>query len=129
MRDIVVTILPRFAGTQLLVTEGDDELLRAVLPAPDRIEYRSRAAPTLLEGLCQWLDSRLRVVLFADAPYNSFCLGLTDELGRGEVTVYYEVEVVSPRLERHPVLRLGGVDDFRLVHRLRRRALIERGAA
>jgi len=129
MRDIVVTILPRFAGTQVLVTEGDDEILRAVLPPPEQVQHPLGAAPTFLEGLCKWLDSRIRVVLFADAPYSSFCLGLTDELGRGEQTLYYEVEVLSPHLARHPVLRLGGVDDFRLAHRLRRRALVERGAA
>ena len=128
MRDIIVTILPRFAGTQILVTEGADELLRAVLPPPDRTHHE-RAAINFLQGMAQWLDSRIRVVLFAAAPYDSFCLGLTDELGHGSDTVFYAVEVVSPRLERHPVLRLGGVDDFRLAHRLRRRVLVEGAAA
>jgi hypothetical protein len=76
-----VIIKPSPVKTRLLVTYGDEEQLRAVLPAAGRIH--PRAAPTLLEGLSLWLGHPLSVVLCADAGGTSSELGLCDGLGFG----------------------------------------------
>jgi len=105
-----ITVAPSGARTRLLLTNGPDELLRAVLPAPREVRHE-RAAQIFLEGLALWLDRRLHVVLSADSQDASFCLGLTDELGCGCGSIFYEVEVVERRPRRRG-RRLGGVADF-----------------
>lgn len=44
-----------------LVTEGPDELLRAILPSPSQLQYE-RAVITFLESLALWLKAKLHVV-------------------------------------------------------------------
>lgn len=95
----------------MLLTDGPDELLRAVLPAPPPL-HRDRAVPTLLEGLAQWLDAPIRVVLSVDAQDASFCLGLTDEMGCGARTLFYGVEVVERGARRRRGDRIRGIGDF-----------------
>jgi len=111
-----VTIVRENTRTRLLLSLGPDKLLRAVLP-PGRRQRHKRAAAALIEGLSLWLDSPLCVVLCADAKDASLCLGLADELGRGERALFFEVEVAPRRALAHGV-RLSVVGDFRLLHQL-----------
>jgi hypothetical protein len=99
MVEYSVYITPSSRQTVLSLRLGRKEMLKGVLPPPAAVRHE-RATEVLLAGLSQWLDSRLRVVLCVDEQETSFCLGLTDELGRGDTSVYYAVEVPhrSPRL-------------------------------
>src|SRR5258708_2534636 len=117
MERYTVTLAPSSSRTRLLLMSGPDELMRAVLPPPPSI-YRERAVPMLLEGLAQWVDSPLRVVLCVAARDASFCLGLTDELGCGMRSLYYEVEVVE-RGVRIRGKRVRGIGDFADLRQLR----------
>lgn len=100
---------------RLVLTQGDDELLRASLPPPASF-WSGKPAKALLESLAIWLDSSLHVVLSAKDPSDGYSLALTDEVGTGLRTVFYEVVAVE-RGRRRPS-RLRGVDDFRDVHQL-----------
>lgn len=100
---------------RLLLMQGEQELLRASLPPPARF-WSSKAAPALLESLAIWLDTSLRVVLAAADPADGWSLELTDELGIGCRTMFYEVVAVEPKRARRR--RLRGVGDFRDVHQL-----------
>ena len=102
------------SGAKLLLTKGDDELLRAALPSPARL-WTGKPAKALLEGLAIWLDATLRVVLSVVEPADGFTLELTDELGTGLRTLFYEVVTVEPRRRRR---RLRGVGNFRDLHQL-----------
>jgi hypothetical protein len=94
-------------------------LLRAILPPPSQVRHE-RAAATLLEGLSLWLDSRLAVVLSVDAREAGFCLGLTNELGIGDQSVFYRVEVVEHgHRRRRRGTRIRGVGDFADLRQLR----------
>jgi hypothetical protein len=117
MERYTLTLAPSTTRTRLLLTHGLDELLRAILPPPPSI-YRERAVPMLLEGLAQWLDAPLHVVLSVAARDASFCLGLTDELGCGTRSLYYAVEVVE-RGARPRGQRIRGVGDFADLRQLR----------
>jgi len=110
MHEPRLTVVPSRARTRLLLTQGPDELLRAVLPPPEQILHE-RAARTLIEGLSLWLDRPLHVALSASALQSSFCLGLTDEMGVGVRGLFYRVEVVEPR-QRRRGQRIRGVGDF-----------------
>ena len=87
MSEFTVSLTPSPTATQVRLLRGRDVLLAAV--------RHNRAASVLLEALSLWLDARLRVVLSVDAKDASFCLDLTDELGHGVHSVYYEVDVVT----------------------------------
>lgn len=100
---------------RLTLMRGEDELLRACLPPPDQF-WTGKPAKALLESLAIWLDARLRVVLDAKDPADGFSLELTDEVGTGHRTLFYEVVTVE-RARRRPS-RLRGVGDFRDVHQL-----------
>ena len=113
-----VVIVPSATRTRVLVTEGSDELLRAVLPSPSQLRHE-RATTTFLEGLALWLDAKLHVVLSVDAKEAGFCLGLTDEMGVGVRSLFFDVEVRDPRVRRRPGRRIRGVGDFADVRQLR----------
>jgi hypothetical protein len=113
-----VVIVPSAARTRMLVTEGPDELLRAVLPSPSQLQYE-RATTTLLESLALWLNAKLHVVLSVDAKETGFCLGLTDELGVGVRSLFFDVEVRDRRIRRRPGRRIRGVGDFADLRQLR----------
>jgi hypothetical protein len=102
---------PTAKWTRLLVSQGPDELLRAILPPPSQVRHE-RAAATLLEGLSLWLDRRLAVALSVDAREAGFCLGLTDELGIGTQSVFYCVNVAERGHRRRRGTRIRGVGDF-----------------
>lgn len=115
MDGCTVTMVSTRERTRVLLTHGADELLRAALPPWLDVRY-SRAAPALLEALSLWLDTRLRVVVSAEAESPSFSLGLTDELG-GVRSLFYEVEVVERRPRRRGQ-RIRGLGDFADVRQL-----------
>ena len=94
MSEFTVSLTPSPTATQVRLLRGRDVLLAAELPPPAAVRH-NRAASVLLEALSLWLDARLRVVLSVDAKDASFCLDLTDELGHGVHSVYYEVDVVT----------------------------------
>ena len=102
----------------MLVTEGSDELLRAVLPSPSQLRHE-QATITFLEGLALWLDAKLHVVLSVDAKEAGFCLGLTDEMGVGVRSLFFDVEVRDRRARRRPGRRIRGVGDFVDLRQLR----------
>lgn len=110
--DYTVAIMPSATKTRVLVSEGPDELLRAILPPPTAMHHE-QAAIRLLEGLALWLDAKLHVVLCVDAKDAGFCLGLTDEMGIGACSVYFDVEVRSRRVRRRRRgQRIRGLGDF-----------------
>ena len=111
-------LVPSATQTRLLLTHGPDELMRAVLPPPALVRHE-RAAPTLLEGLAQWVDAPLSVVLSVDGQAASFCLGLTDELGCGRRGLFYDVRVVERGRRRPRGRRIRGLGSFADVRQLR----------
>jgi len=110
MSRYVVTVAPSQSRTRILLMDGQDEIMRAVLPPGPSLRHR-RAATTFLEGLSLWLDTKLHVALSADASDASYYLELVDELGCAARSVFYEVEVVEPRARR-PGRQLRGVGNF-----------------
>jgi hypothetical protein len=111
---------PSGKWTRVLLTHGTDELLKALLPPPSLVHHE-RAATSLLEALALWLDTTLHVALCVDAQDAGFCLGLTDEMGVGMRSVFYEVEVIEPEAvrRRRRGIRIPGVGDFRDLRQLR----------
>ncbi len=101
---------PTRETTRLCMMVGQDEVLRAALPAPMIDRHVRSAAPILLEGLALWLRRPLSVVLCADDGDISSALGLSDGFGFGYRTVHYDVEVMNPAQR---VRRLGSFGDLR----------------
>ena len=62
------------------------------MPPPSQLRH-GRGAISFLEGLALWLNVKLHVVLSVDAKEAGSCLGLTDEMGLGMRSVYFDVEV------------------------------------
>lgn len=110
----------------MLVTQGPDELLRAILPPPASVHHE-RAAIALLQGLSLWLDAKLHVVLSVDDREAGFCLALTDEMGLGMRSVFFDVEVHDPRARRGRGQRIRGVGDFADLRQLCLRWLVPDG--
>jgi hypothetical protein len=104
MERYTVAMFPTRKRTRVILSQGERVLLRASLPAPENLRHE-RAVMTLLEGLALWIDTRLDVVLCADAERASFCLGLTDELGRGMGSIFFTVDVVHPEPRRRELGR------------------------
>jgi hypothetical protein len=106
---LMATLDPSPGATRLLVMDGRDELLRAVLgPA---MTTHPRAAATLLEGLALWHQRPLAVALCVDERESSSSLHLYDALGVGDDTVHYRVAVVA-RERRARGRRIPGVGCF-----------------
>ena len=101
-------VKPSPSATRLLMTFGDSEALRAVLPSP--ATAHQRAASMLCEALALWMQRPLSVVLCADGQGDSSALGLCDGFGFGNQTELYEVEVVDPTRRRRG---LGSFHDLR----------------
>jgi hypothetical protein len=118
MESYKVVLSPSANWTRVLLTHGPDELLRAILPPPSQV-LRDRPVPTFLEGLAEWLDVRLPVVLSVDARETGCCLGLTDDLGLGKTCLYYQVEVQERGVRRRRGTRIRGLGDFGDLRQLR----------
>jgi hypothetical protein len=121
-----VVIIPSSTRTRVLVSHGPDELLRAILPPPSSVHHE-RAAVALLEGLSLWLDAKLHVVLSVDEPEAGFCLALTDEMGLGTRSVFFDVEVHDRRARRQRGQRIRGIGDFADLRQLYLRWLLPDG--
>jgi hypothetical protein len=106
-----LVIKPWMEKTRLLLTNFDDEVLRAALPAAPA---HFRAAPTLLEGLSLWMGRPLSVVLFAADPDASSALGICDGFGFGSETAHYEVEVLDPKRRPRGLGAFGDLHQLRL---------------
>ena len=107
-----LTLVPKQTGTHVLLTRGQDELLRAVLPPFWQVHHQ-QGVTRLLEGLSLWLGCRLCVALSAAEPVHSFRLNLTDELGAGARSLFYAVEPVATGGRRGRRIRLGEFKDAR----------------
>jgi len=110
-----VRIVPTDKAMRILVTDfTGKEVLKACLPpAP---QMHRTAARALLESIALFYNERIRVVLSADDEATSSALGLSDGLGIGIDTFYYQVEFGTSAERRSRTLR--GVGDFRDVRRL-----------
>lgn len=109
MERLVVTIQPLPRETRLLVMEGKDEVMRAIL-GPTTASH-PRAASTLMEGLALWHQRALSVVLCADVEACSSATRMLDDLGLGAKTVHYDVEVAL-RAHRRRGRRIHGLGHF-----------------
>jgi hypothetical protein len=90
-----------------------------VLPSPSQLQYE-RAVITFLESLALWLNAKLHVVLSVDAKEAGCCLGLTDELGVGVRSLFFDVEVRDRHVRRRrPGRRIRGIGDFMDLRQLR----------
>ena len=106
-----VTLDPRRDATRVLMMEGRDERMRAVL-GPSTSAH-PREASTLLEGLALWHQRPLSVVLCADAEESTSALRLEDALGFGVRNLHFDVEVaLSSRGDRRRPRRLPGLGSF-----------------
>jgi hypothetical protein len=121
-----VMMVPSSTRTRVLVSHGVDELLRAILPPPSAVHHE-RAAISFLQGLSLWLDAKLHVVLSVDEQEAGFCLGLTDEMGIGLRSVYFDVEVHDRRARRRRGQRIRGIGDFADLRQLYLRCLVPDG--
>jgi hypothetical protein len=117
-----VVIIPSPTRTRVLVSHGRDEVLRAILPPPSSVRHE-RATTSFLEGLAQWFDAKLHVVLCVDERAAGSCLALTDELGVGLRSVYFDVEVHDRRARRRQGRRIRGMGDFHDLRQLHLRWL------
>jgi len=106
---LLVTMDPSPQMTRILVMDGRDEMMRAVLgPAEGS---HPRAAVTLLEGLALWHQRTLAVAVCVDERASSSALHLYDGLGEGERNLHFAVAVV-PRERRGRGRRLSCLGRF-----------------
>lgn len=90
---LMVALDPRPSGTRILVMEGRDERLRAVLGSARGTH--PRAAATLLEGLALWHQMPLAVALCVSDSETCSALHLYDALGEGSRNVHFDVAIVA----------------------------------
>ena len=114
MEPYTLMVMPSPQHTRLMLQQGSRELLRAVLP-PLRLVRQPRAVGALLEALALWADTRVRVVLCANATACTYWLGLTDAKGCGVRSVFYEIQVVAPQDKQRAaqVHAFGDFEDLR----------------
>ena len=106
---LMVAMDPNPRGTRILMMEGRNELMRAVLGSAEATH--PRAAATLLEGLALWHQRPLTVALCVDEWERSSALHLYDGLGEGARNVHFEVAVVA-RAHRERGRHLQGFGRF-----------------
>lgn len=107
-------------ATRVLVRLGDDEVLKAILPAPP-LPPHVRALPTLLEALALWHQAPVRAVLSATEQESWSRLGLVDPLELGRDTVHYTVELRHRAPGRGQ--RLSGLGSFAELRQLELRGV------
>ena len=117
MNQITVTISSSTRQTKLLLTDGSDQLMKAILP-PGHHAQHPRAMQTFLEGLSLLLGHSFRVVVSAADLEGTSLLGLTDDFGCSHPSVFYNVEVVEPT-RRRSAKQIAGVGEFRDLRQLR----------
>lgn len=100
-------LVATFHTTRMLMTCGDDEVFKAVLPPPSKVHRH-----TLLEGLSLWFDRRISVVRCVAVEESTSVLNLYDELDYGHTTLHYDVEVVDPGRRRRGQ-HISGMGAFR----------------
>lgn len=100
-------------STRVLVTLGDDEVLKAVLPSRS-VPPHPRALPLLLEAMSLWHQACVHTVLCAAEQVSWSRLGLLDGLGLARDAVHYTVELREPGRGRgRRIEGLGRFDDLR----------------
>lgn len=109
MERMIVTMEPLAGETRVLVMQGGDERMRAIL-GPTTASH-PRAVATLLEGLALWHQQALSVVLCADVEDCWSATRMLDGLGFGARSVHYEVEVAL-LAHRRRGRRLRGFGNF-----------------
>jgi hypothetical protein len=108
---VILKTSPR--STRVLVSLGDDEVLKAVLPSPSTPPH-ARALPLLLEAMSLWHQTSVHAVLCAAEQASWSRLGLLDGLGLGRDTAHYTVELREPvRGRGQRIAGLGRFDDLR----------------
>jgi hypothetical protein len=112
MARLVVTLKPNKETTRLLVTFGEQDVLRAVLPSPTLAH--PRAAETLLEAISMWFQCPLFAVVCADATGYSSALNLCDGFGFGRKTAAFEVEVYDPARRQRSLGSFGDLHQLAL---------------
>lgn len=101
MSNLVMTIRPTLRSTRILMTCGQDEVLKAILPSSSGA-HRT-AAPALLDGVSLWYGQKISVVLAVDSGESHSALSLCNGLGFGSSTLHYDVVMVEAG--RHPTGR------------------------
>jgi hypothetical protein len=115
-KTLKVALHPTDQRTRLLMTQGGETVLKGLLGPPRPMHPLS--AKILLTGLSLWFQRPLSVVLYGDDPEFIFSYPLCDDLGFGETTQHYQVELVTPSAN-HPVrLPVAGGGDFRDLRKL-----------
>jgi hypothetical protein len=69
------------------------------------------------------VDAKLHVVLCVNERAAGFCFALTDEMGIGVRSVFFDVEVHDPRARRRRGRRIRGIGDFTDLRQLYLRSL------
>jgi hypothetical protein len=108
---ITVAIAATYEETRLLATRGPREVLRARLASPTFVHRWTM--PLLLESLALGWQQPLRVVLYAESAALSSAWQLTDDLGLGRSTLFYEVELIEPVGGGVDRAGWGGFDELR----------------
>ena len=108
---ITVAIAATYEETRLLAMRGPRAVLRARL-ASSTFAHRW-TLPLLLESLALGWQQPLRVVLCAESEALSSGLQLTDDLGLGRSTLFYEVELLEGVGGAGDRDGWGGFDDLR----------------
>lgn len=122
MNRYTMVIKPTASEVRLLLSDGSDEMMRAYLPPAHQMQS-NQAAATFLEGLAQWLDRRLHVVVSAGSHHDTCYLGLTDTFGVGINRLCYEVTVLEKAARRPRGKRIRGLGDFSELRQLHLRAI------
>lgn len=106
------TITATTHETRILVQDSSGDLLLARLPSLPCVSH-PRALPSLLEALALWCGTKVTVVLYVDEQFSWGQSGLSDTLGFGVDTLFFEVEVVPLELRhRRRAKRLTGLGSF-----------------
>jgi hypothetical protein len=111
MADLVLTLHPTSWQTRLLLMDGDDECLKAILPPA--LSAHPQAAHTLLDGLSLWFQRRVCVVSSVDDEERTSALGLSDGFAIGKQTAHYAVRVFDPQRRGRRLAVAGSFRELR----------------
>jgi hypothetical protein len=115
-RTLKLALHPSSKQTQLLMTQGPNEVLKALLGPPSQMH--PLAAKILLTGLSLWFQRPLSVALYVDDPDFIFSFPLCDDLGFGDSTQHYQVELVSADQGPPRRVRSTRLGDFQHLRKL-----------